>query len=515
MKKFAYIVILSLALILASCNDAMIDASDDEEPSGPSSIGEGLMLSSSDISIVSPFSFRSVSSMAKASGGGQALDILAYSADNGDSGWVPVEFDDGEGRHILIMDPVVYPVDSSSFFCRTGKLVIAEEKPVVTVEHEVQADGSVITVPTISMETLETIHEDLLLYVDIVDNEAWVLDDEAYIALDSGYFVCDGSIYLKVMETGGTALYSLDKDNPSAGLRPLTSASFDVGTVVAYSDEYIIATRSGKDDYGYIIDVSGRYPYASAPKETHKAVASYVHENGVGEYEFEYMTGKLVNAMITPSGTIYDIYGIGNEDFNPYYNESAVITACREGAEFTFAEGEPEYIPLCSEIYGLYEQMFLAPRTLRTFTDCSYACNMFYSLDNDSLHPAIGELMADDSGNVRLRSVVLPEGTLHGAISGSFKPSVSGHTVTFISTEYNAIFIVDLEAETYRTIETGGRVADEEITFSEDGTAIFHQYVNATDIGTYRMNINDASSVPELISIDKMDLYQVLPLEDL
>lgn len=517
MKRLRSIAAVSAALVLlfSSCSGSFQRV----PGSGTSSsdIDGQLGLSSRNISLAGSYSFRAGSASAAASARSDSGYVLLAYPEEESSSWAPIEFTDSKGRNVLIADPAVFPIDGSAFFCRTGQLIITEEKTVVTEETVILEDGTEAVVEKISIEPVETVYDNIVFYIDVMSNSAWIVNrDIGFDPEYDKYYTTEGNIYLKLATGRGSAMYLLNRSNPAAGLKPLTSSSLDVRSVVAYSEDYIIATGLGDDSYGYIIDVKGRYPYASAPKDVHEETATYVPSPGtVGNYTFEFMSGKLVNAMISPGGVIYDIYGMDSDEIRPYYNESAVVTAFTEDSEFTFKAGPSKYIPLCSEIYGNYGQMFLHPHAIKVFTEGNEVCCLFYCVDNDGFHPALGELIGDDNGNVELRSVMLPEGSLHGIGSGNFNPQIAGHKVTFISTEHNAIFVVDLEKESYEMIKTSGRVADNEIVFSEDGTVIFHQYFNAVDVGTFRMNINNPTGTPELLSIDRMDLYQVVSLEEM
>ena len=506
-------IILAMIMVFSGCSDSIVYPGEDGDAS---ELGNAINIDTDNIARVAPIGYvQTVGRIAS-----RAVDItypsanasyLSYTEEDS-STWKPVEFKDRNGRTILVADPVIYQIDSSAFFCDASTLITVDQKPVVVEETLTDENGNEYTVSRVEIQNIETAYYGISLYVDIVDNMAWVINADYGLVLDRGFGISRNKIYVSSAVPAGFATYAIDRNNPSEGLVPITSGLFDTDEYIAASDDYVVATSWNREyyGYGYILDGSGRYPYTFPERK--ESIASA--ETPDGAESFVYMTGRLENAMITPNRVIYDIYGLGNH-LSYSFGDLVAFTPVTETDSFSFALGDPHGFDLGYEIFNDDDNVSLRTKMLKTFVEDQNSYGIFFAVDGDNIRPAFGEFMADGEHPIALRSVVLPQGAFYGIDADAFNPTINGHVISFISPDRNSIFVVDLSTKSYKEIKLSGRVADTDISISNEGIAIYHQYLNAADVGTFSLDLNDPSAKPELMAVDKMDVYQIIPLEDL
>lgn len=366
--------------------------------------------------------------------------------------------------------------------CRVDNIISVKEEPEVIygVICEDEVTGKDIYEPKEIMIERETYWGGNLAIIDFNSMEAYLLFDDYSFNLpseeeflDDNYIkATENAIYLRLYDYNKYVIYRIDKSNIQAGMMPMTNDQ------ILYDPTIALASNSTLIFHAEDIATNKYYYYI---RNTDKESPPMLYNSFSSGYRY-----------VLEDSTIHKLeIRAGNLNIND-----------------TIFTGEQ----LISQEVKTYD--------LSTLNDNSYASLTI--LGSKETSSGVETIAYAENTLLKLQ---FSEGKLHSIqeldISGNGTStkdfSISGNRVYWISnptTLNQSICYTDFGSTIVSMTIPGKPVATSHINVMDDGSVVYIQYMNGTDIGTYSWNINK-EEYPRLLNTYMMDIEQIINIDDL
>ena len=476
MKRWFYYIAIMLISLLSACSN---------NPNQDRQLSQTMAVASGNVSTISPSTFSGAQEIT-ANGRSKYIQdnqttYLSYMTPDG-IGFQPLVFENDSGTKFIFQDVMIKDIGDGLTLCRVDNIISVKEEPEVVYEVicEDEVTGKDIYEPKEIMIERETYWGGNLAIIDFNSMEAYLLFDDYSFNLpseeeflDDNYIkATENAIYLRLYDYNKYAIYRIDKNNIQTGMMPMINDQIlsyprielaSDSTLVFYAED--IAT----DKYYYYIRNTDK---ESPPilYNSYTYAYPYVLEDYI-IHRLEIRNGKL---------NVYDTIFTGEQ----------------------LISQEPKVYDLNTSNGNSYASLTIldSKETSSGVETIAYAGNTLLKITfSDGELQSIQEVDISDNGT----------STKDFSISGNHVYWISNPT-----TLNQSICYTDFGSTIVSMTIPGKPVATSHINVMDDGSVVYIQYMNGTDIGTYSWNINK-EEYPRLLNTYMMDIEQIININDL
>ena len=418
----------------------------------------------------------------------------------GETYFKPLVFETDNGTKVVFNNAVVYSIGDGYALVNIRDLETIKEEPQVILEESGEYDeygNPIMIAKTVIVDVVRNYGYNSAI-MDFNLGEVYLLndteeEDRIMIFKQAGFAVTDNYIYFATYSTNGfdnngIVLHRIGKNNLENGkLENLTNQTiFEPSKILNVSDNYLLLNGNGEKKY--IINMINKIPPTSIPTiRFDTGNGTYLELFGNTNQETFMLYKDNVYVIDTNGNTLYLIrYGINNgtlkyKDHTTYKME-------------TWGGPSLNRLDKIDEFEGNGASMVLGSTNVS-------GVNIVIYIHIDNNGPNVKFYYPDDIEDT-YRCFQIDDEKLYW-IDG-----IGGQTPYIHSYDFA------MGAKTSYKVPGNYGFASDEFSISDDGSFIFWQYLNSTDVGTFSWNPEKESNT-SLLSTSKTDIHSIVNIKEI